>query len=1064
MSNLPSVHRGTDSAERGYQRIRLRQDTEANWLKNDPILESGEFGYVIAAAVPGQMLKIGDGTRRWSELPFLAAQGNSGSPGPAGADGHSITVYGPSDSPPSPLNTQLYDGDMWLSNGLWAKNPNFDPALITPGAKGDKGDSGEIVGVSAVALPTGHAPTVNNTGTTTDANLVFGIPAGALGPRGIQGPIGTVGPKGPAGDTFKVSGAVANATALPATPANLAVFITQDDSHLHIYDPASAAAGANGYVDLGAIAGPQGQSTFYSNPVATAADLPATGAAGQCILALDTGHMHSWNPATAAWVDAGQIRGPSGAGISDGNADGQIPVWSVTFDAWQPTDVKIPKTIADLADVDDVIGNLGKDCVMVWDETAQVWTDSRSIEIDDIEFDASGPGTVLEGIAAYSDAGLDPTKDTWVPSCMAVDKYLRERINLEDLLDCNQLKFATNGQVPVWDDTNKRWTPTQKILPDGTADKQTLIWDSTAFVWSPAQPELKKLDDVMIPPDMTTADGWGIEYSDALKKFRLAPKVEKRDLDKVELESLHSVMHNGMIRDTLPEPPLGPALAGTVFLVSPNPTGVWVGHANKLAIHDVHGNWVFGSSQPGNTHYHSKLKTFISWDGTAWVPTPKILPDGTDGQVPVWNGTTSQWEPQDPSTASPIIYLGTGAWNAANVTSGADNYGMATDTVPSPADYPPLPGDQYIDLATGVVTAFTGAPGTKTPTTRTTAAIAGGLQPGLDALIENLGGLSDVTLSGTSDKQILQYESATSQWRNVTPDFLNPTNAYTKVEIDSRFTALVGGIAHGVAVDSIAATPPAAPQAGHEYIVAPGATGAWAGHENKVAIWHNNAWQFVAPHTGDTHLVEDQQSQYTWNGTAWVKVSIAAAPAATGDLWIVGSIQTSWLNETQFRTALGLNSSEDHKWVLADGRNVAGSQFQAITGLANVPDLRGAYLRMAGQNSNNQPDWNGETLRGYQNWMTARSRTTMTGATNNTGNHNHEQGYRTTGAAYYEYGHRALNKNAWVSSNHSSGTLPSDLPYTNTNGNHTHTVSINGGGDKETRPNSFSVNYFIKIN
>jgi hypothetical protein len=300
---------------------------------------------------------------------------------------------------------------------------------------------------------------------------------------------------------------------------------------------------------------------------------------------------------TLSWDDTNKRWAPTPRILPDGTGDNQIPVWSATGAAWQPTDVKIPKAIADLDDVDDVIGNLGKDCVMVWDETAQVWTDSRSIEIDDIEFDASGPGTVLEGIAAYSDAGLDPTKDTWVPSCMAVDKYIRERINLEDLLDCNALSFATNGQMPVWNDTTSQWEP----------------------------------------QDPSTAS------------------------------------------------PIGP------------------------------------------------------------------------------------------STASPIIYLGTGAWNAANVTSIAANYGMATDAVPSPTDYPPLPGDQYMDLATGVVTSFTGAPGTTTPTTRTTSAIAGGDRRALDALIKNLGGLSDVTLSSASNKQILQYESATGQWKNVTPDFLSPT-------------------------------------------------------------------------------------------------------------------------------------------------------------------------------------------------------------------------------------------------------------------------------------------------
>lgn len=858
----PSRNPNADSFERNLQRIRLRQDTEEAWLKNDPIPASGELCYTIGSGDPGQVLKVGDGTVRWSNLPYLAATGASGPPGAHGLDGHGITVYGPSDSPPSPVNTQLYDGDMWLSNGMWAKNPNFDPALITPGAKGD---AGEIVGVSAVPLPTGQNPTVNNTGTTTDANLVFGIPAGAVGPQGIQGPVGPAGPQGPAGDTFKVSGAVANAAALPATPANLAVFIAQDDSHLHIYDPASAAAGANGYVDLGAIAGPQGQSTFYSNPVATAADLPATGAAGQCVLALDTGHMHSWNPATAAWVDAGQIRGPSGAGISDGNADGQIPVWSVTFGSWQPTAANIPKVIADLDDVDDVIGNLGRDCVMVWDEAAQVWTDSRSIEIDDIEFDASGPGTLLEGIAAYSDAGLDPTQDTWVPSCMAVDKYIKEVINLEDLGDCKELSTATEGQVPVWNDT------------------------------------------------------------------------------------------------------------------------------------------------------------------------------------------TSRWEPQDPSAASPIIYLGTGAWNAANVTSAADNYGMATDTVPDPADYPPLPGDQYIDLATGNVTAFTGAPGAKTPTTRTASAIAGGLQPGLDALIEDLGGLSDVTISGVSDKQILQYESATSQWKNVTPDFLNHINGYTKTEVDGKLAAITTGMVHSQSVEAIKNDPPTSPATLSTYIVGTAPTGAWAGHANQLAAWSGTAWTFEAPRSGESHLVEDVSETWHWTGTAWVKVAAAStgAAAAVGELWMVGDIKESVLTEPQFKSLL--SPAEQLKWALADGRDVTGSLFATTTGRNKLPDLRGAYLRMAGQNATNVA-WNGGTLNDYQEDTTRRPRNTaMTGTAANAGSHSH---------SYTRFG----NRSPVSGGSYQVGSNADVTGNTSTAGNHSHTVTINGGGDEETRPKTYSVNYFIKIN
>ena len=53
--------------------------------------------------------------------------------------------------------------------------------------------------------------------------------------------------------------------------------------------------------------------------------------------------------------------------------------------------------------------------------------------------------------------------------------------------------------------------------------------------------------------------------------------------------------------------------------------------------------------------------------------------------------------------------------------------------------------------------------------------------------------LSGVTLSSASDKQILQYESATSQWKNVTPDFLSPTTGYTKAEVDGKLAAVMDG-------------------------------------------------------------------------------------------------------------------------------------------------------------------------------------------------------------------------------------------------------------------------------
>jgi len=107
----PSRHPEAASDERLYQRLQFRQDTLANWLKNDPILASGEMGYVIGATEEDRRLKVGDGTRRWSELPWVASRGPSGPAGPQGPQGPGPIVYKQTVQPAAP---DLKDGDVWL--------------------------------------------------------------------------------------------------------------------------------------------------------------------------------------------------------------------------------------------------------------------------------------------------------------------------------------------------------------------------------------------------------------------------------------------------------------------------------------------------------------------------------------------------------------------------------------------------------------------------------------------------------------------------------------------------------------------------------------------------------------------------------------------------------------------------------------------------------------------------------------------------------------------------------------------------------------------------------------
>lgn len=68
------------------------------------------------------------------------------------------------------------------------------------------------------------------------------------------------------------------------------------------------------------------------------------------------------------------------------------------------------------------------------------------------------------------------------------------------------------------------------------------------------------------------------------------------------------------------------------------------------------------------------------------------------------------------------------------------------------------------------------------------------------------------------------------------------------------------------------------------------------------------------------------------------------------DIGQVGDVVQSMLTEAQFQAIRGTG------WVLMDGRSVAGSQYQAITGNGNIPDARGVFLRGKNNGSSANPD------------------------------------------------------------------------------------------------------------
>ncbi|MCG7392572.1 DUF2793 domain-containing protein [Microvirga sp. ACRRW] len=67
--------------------------------------------------------------------------------------------------------------------------------------------------------------------------------------------------------------------------------------------------------------------------------------------------------------------------------------------------------------------------------------------------------------------------------------------------------------------------------------------------------------------------------------------------------------------------------------------------------------------------------------------------------------------------------------------------------------------------------------------------------------------------------------------------------------------------------------PPATPAEGDRYLVGASATGAFTGHESKIALFDLGAWRFFAPQAGWSSYVEAEGAIIVFDGTRWQDIS-----------------------------------------------------------------------------------------------------------------------------------------------------------------------------------------------
>lgn len=104
-------------------------------------------------------------------------------------------------------------------------------------------------------------------------------------------------------------------------------------------------------------------------------------------------------------------------------------------------------------------------------------------------------------------------------------------------------------------------------------------------------------------------------------------------------------------------------------------------------------------------------------------------------------------------------------------------------------------------------------------------------------------------------------------------------------------------------LDKDLTTPPASPAATARYIVAAGATAEWAGQANRIAFLLNSVWEFLTPREGWLAHVDDENTHYKYNGTAW-ELFAGAASLTVYDISGTTSSEVNGVTEIQFDNAL----------------------------------------------------------------------------------------------------------------------------------------------------------------
>lgn len=103
--------------------------------------------------------------------------------------------------------------------------------------------------------------------------------------------------------------------------------------------------------------------------------------------------------------------------------------------------------------------------------------------------------------------------------------------------------------------------------------------------------------------------------------------------------------------------------------------------------------------------------------------------------------------------------------------------------------------------------------------------------------------------------------------------FIAPSQAQKHVTHNESLR-LLDALVQLVVVSTTANTPPVAPASGAVWALGAAPTGVWVAQAGNLAIWSENAWQFVTPQTGWQAWDLASGRQHYWTGLSWTPVPL----------------------------------------------------------------------------------------------------------------------------------------------------------------------------------------------